>query len=784
MRPVPGPSPALLCLPATVVRRRCLVRGVVQGVGFRPFVARLATGLGLAGSVRNDGRGVVVEVEGLPAAVAVFARQLRASAPPLAVVEEVRTEELEPRGAAGFAILDSARAGASEGAQVAPDVATCAACLRDLADPANRRHRHPFVSCTDCGPRFTIVTGTPYDRPATTMAGFPMCAACAREYADPADRRFHAQTVCCPRCGPRLELVLPDGPRESGQDALARARRLLAGGAVLAVKGLGGYHLACDADDERAVATLRRRKQRGGKAFAVMVRDLHVARALARVDDVEAGLLSGPARPIVLLSRRADTSLAPSVAPGSPDLGLLLPYTPLHVLLFGLPGDAPGPRALVMTSGNLAGEPIATDDDDAMARLAPLVDGWLRHDRPIAAVCDDSVVRVVDGEVLPLRRSRGEVPLPVALPAAVAPTLAIGGDLKSVCCLAEGRRAWPSQHLGDLDDLATLRALDAAEQRLEALTGVAPALLVADAHPGYRSTAWARRRAGDQPLRTVQHHHAHVAAVMGEHGLDGRAPVLGFAFDGTGYGADGTVWGGEVLVADYAGYRRWACLAPVPLPGGDATIRRPYRMALAHLAASGVGWDDDLPCVAACPPAERDVLAHQLATGLGCVPTSSIGRLFDAVASLAGVRQVVDSEAQAAIELEGLARGVPVPDPPYAFALREPDPAGPLLADAGPVVRGVAGEVRSGVPPALVSARFHAALVQLVRNLAARARDELGLSTVVLAGGVFANALLLGAATRGLREDGFVLLRPRLLPPGDGGLAYGQLLVGARRTTD
>jgi hydrogenase maturation protein HypF len=555
---------------------------------------------------------------------------------------------------------------------------------------------------------------------------------------------------------------------------------------VLAVKGLGGYHLACDADDEAAVATLRRRKRRGGKAFAVMVRDLQVARELARVDDVEAGLLTGPARPIVLVPRRADSPrpLAPSVAPGSGDLGLLLPYTPLHVLLFGLDGDEPGPRALVMTSGNVAGEPIATDDDDALTRLAPLVDGWLRHDRPIAAPCDDSVVRVVDGEVLPLRRARGWVPLPVALPVDVAPALAVGGDLKSACCLGAGRRAWPSQHLGDLDDLATLTALGVAERRLEALTGVRPARLVADPHPGYRSTRWARDSAGHRPLRTVQHHHAHVAAVMGEHGLDGSAPVLGFAFDGTGHGADGTVWGGEVLVADYAGYQRWACLAPVSLPGGDAAVRRPYRMALAHLAAAGVPWDDDLPCVAACPPAERGVLAHQLATGLGCVPTSSVGRLVDAVASLAGVRQEVDSEAQAAIELEGLARGVTAPDPPYAFALRDPAPGGPLLADAAPVMRAVADDVRRGMPAALVSARFHAALAGLVRALAARARGELGLTTVVLAGGVFANAVLLGAATRGLREDGSAVLRPRLLPPGDGGLAYGQLLVGAERATD
>ena len=765
---------------ADPVRRRFVVRGLVQGVGFRPFVHAAATELALAGTVRNDTTGVVVEVEGPRGAVGEFARRLRADAPPLAVVEHVVATDLPAQGATRFTIEHS-QASAGGRTRAAPDVATCDDCLRELADPADRRHRHPFITCTNCGPRFTIITDLPYDRPATTMAGFALCGECAREYADPADRRFHAQPIACPRCGPRLEFLAADGTRLVGdENALAAARRMLAGGGVVAVKGLGGYHLACLATDETAVATLRRRKRRGDKPFAVMVRDLAVARALAAVDEREAALLTSPARPIVLLERRpgASPEVAASVAPANPDLGLLLPYTPVHHLLLGLPGEAPGPP-LVMTSGNLGGEPIAADDADALTRLAPLVDGWLRHDRPIHVPCDDSVVRVVDGEELPVRRSRGRAPLPVPLPIAAPPTLAVGGDLKNAFCLGSGRSAWLSGHIGDMDDLATLTAFAAAERHLEHLTGVSPQVLAVDAHPRYRSRTWAARHAAGRPLRTVQHHHAHVAAVMAEHGLDGSRPVVGVAFDGTGYGPDGAVWGGEVLVADYAGFRRFAHLRYAPLPGGDAAVERPYRMALAHLRAAGVPWDADLPPVAACPPAEREALAHQLATGLGCVPTSSMGRLFDAVSSLLGVRHVVDFEAQAAIELESRSRGVPLDGAPYRFALREQGVGEPLLVDPAPVVRALVADLRAGVAAATAGARFHTAVVALVVAVAERARRELDLHTVALSGGVFANALVLSAAGRALRAAGFTVLRHRCVPPNDGGLALGQLLVSA-----
>ncbi len=766
------------------LRRRFVVRGVVQGVGFRPFVYATASALSLSGSVVNDSGGVIVEVEGGATSLAVFARQLRDDAPPMAVIESVEVTDVTVCGGTGFSIRDSLQ-GPGLRTFTSPDVATCADCLRELADPADRRYRHPFITCTNCGPRFTIIKDVPYDRPVTTMAGFAMCARCAREYADPSDRRFHAQPIACPDCGPQLELV-GAGPPRDGEAALRLAKKLLADGAVVAVKGIGGYHLACDASNDDAVSTLRRRKRRGDKPFAVMVRDLDTASSLVEIDPAERALLLGPQRPIVLLTRRADgrssdaPGIADSVAPGNPDLGVLLPYTPVHELLFGLDGDPSGPTALVMTSGNLGGEPIVFDDADALSRLAPIADAWLRHDRPIWVPCDDSVIRVVDGEELPIRRSRGYAPLPVALPVDVPATLAVGADLKNTCAVAHGRYAWLSQHIGDMDDLATLDAFAVAELHLERLTGVAPAQLVADQHPAYRSSGWARSRTGSRVLRTVQHHHAHVAAVMAEHGLDGSEPVIGIAFDGTGYGTDGAVWGGEVLLADYKGFQRFGHLGYVWLPGGDAAVRRPYRMALAHLAAAGVAWDSDLPVVQVCPVAERDVLAHQVRTGFGCAPTSSVGRLFDAVAALAGVRQVVDFEAQAAIELEALARTATAPGGAYPIALAGSGAEGdPLVADASALVRAVVADVRAGVTAGAISWRFHAALVGWTGEIAHRARESAGLETVALTGGVFQNALLLSATRRQLRADGFTVLCHRHVPANDGGLALGQVLVGS-----
>ncbi|MDX3517733.1 carbamoyltransferase HypF [Streptomyces scabiei] len=774
------------------LRRRVVVRGVVQGVGFRPYLYGLATELALAGHVTNTAEGVVVEVEGAASAVARFCDRIAAQAPPLARVESVEHHEMPAVGdGTAFTILAS-RGGGPARTLVSPDSATCADCLTELADPADRRHRHPFVNCTHCGPRFTIVTGVPYDRAATTMAGFPMCPDCAREYADPADRRFHAQPVACPACGPRLRLITGPRPGLTADDAtnpVGDARALLARGAILAVKGLGGYHLACDATNPAAVALLRRRKARGDKPFAVMARTTDDVRHLVRLSAEERRLLEDAARPVVLVRRLPDAPgerrPAEDVAPGSPDLGLMLPYTPLHHLLLGLPGDPDGPRLLVMTSGNVSGEPIVTDDTEALERLAHLADAWLTHDRPIHVPCDDSVVRVCDGQPLVIRRSRGYAPLPVPLPLPVRPALAVGGDLKNTFCLGSGRRAWLSAHIGDMDDVSTQRAFERAAAQLESITGVRPEALVSDRHPGYRSAHWADRNAAHRPVARVQHHHAHIAAAMAEHGLDGTRPVIGVAFDGTGHGDDGAVWGGEFLLADYDRFIRFGHLAYVPLPGGDTAVRRPYRMALAHLRAAGLAWSADLPCVIACPPDELRLLDTQLERNVNCVPTSSMGRLFDAVSSLAGVCHRSGYEAQAAVELEGAALHAPAGDTEaYVFAVHAAQEAGAeaVRADPAPVFAAVVDDLRAGIGPALIAARFHRGVAALVRALCGRARERHGLDTVALTGGVFANTLLSSACAAGLREDGFTVLRHHLVPPNDGGLALGQLMVAARTT--
>ncbi|MET8679006.1 carbamoyltransferase HypF [Streptomyces sp. NPDC004647] len=782
--PVDGPEQAPL-------RRRVLVRGVVQGVGFRPFVHRLASGLALSGCVGNNADGVVAEVEGEPRSVEAFCQRVGDQAPPSAVVTSVSYEEVPALGTEGFTIRPSEQ---GEGRTLLPpDIATCADCLRELADPRDRRHRHPFITCTHCGPRLTIATALPYDRATTTMAAFPLCPACAHEYADPADRRFHAQPVACPSCGPELRLTPAPGTgatRVEGEQALAQARRMLASGAILAVKGIGGYHLACDAADADAVATLRKRKARGGKPFAVMAADLATATRLAPVSPAERSVLAGRLRPIVLLRRRTATGgqpgpLAAEVCPGSPDVGVMLPYTPLHQLLFGLPGDPPGPRVLVMTSGNRSGEPIVTDDREALTRLAGVADAWLWHDRAIEVPCDDSVVRVrPDGSETVLRRSRGYAPSPIELPVAVRPSLAVGGDLKNTLCLAEDRSAWFSPHIGDMGDLETVRAFERTERRMRALTGVAPRVLVADRHPGYHSAHWASRHAAGRPLRLVQHHHAHIASAMAENGLDGHAPVIGVAFDGTGYGDDAAVWGGEVLLADYDRYRRLAHLAYVPLPGADAAVTNPCRMALSHLRTAGIAWDADLPCVAACSSEERQLLGRQLDRGLACVPTSSMGRLFDAVSSLTGVCHRAGYEAQAAIELEAAAATAWTDSGPgYTFALRRPVPGSgrsATLLDPAPVLRAIVTDLRHGISRAVIAARFHRAVAGAVAAVCRLHRRESAVYTAALSGGVFANALLEEACTEQLGGSGFAVLRHRQAPPGDGGLALGQLVVAAR----
>ena len=646
----------------TEVRRAFRVTGVVQGVGFRPFVHRLATELGLSGFVGNDALALFAEVQGRPEAVAEFSRRLPLEAPPLSVVVTIDAQSIAPRSdTEGFTVVASRGGAGAARTLVPPDVATCAACETELFDPGDRRYRHPFITCTDCGPRFTIIQDLPYDRPATTMAGFAMCAACAGEYENPADRRFHAQPVACPDCGPVLWFERGQTRVDGADAALVAAQEALREGMIVAIKGVGGFHLACRADDPIAIARLRQRKARDEKPFALLARDLAAAGRLVRIEPDEQAVLTCAARPIVLMQRRDDAPVVESVAPGNPLLGVMLPSSPLHHLLLAqVPGADVHPMdVLVMTSANISDEPLCFDDVDAANRLPGLADAVLTHDRPIHVPCDDSVVRVVDGQELPIRRSRGYAPLPVRLVPGLPATLAVGAELKNTCCLIDGANAFCSAHIGDMGSLDTTRAFERAVAQLTTLHQVQPEVLAADAHPSYLTRSWAERHSGgpgEPELRLVQHHHAHVASLLAEHGRLGH-PVIGVAFDGTGYGDDGTIWGGEFLLLgdDTTRYTRAGHLMTVDLPGGDAAVRNPCRMALAYLDASGVAWDDGLAPIDASSPAERAAVRAQLDSGVGTVKCSSMGRLFDAVASLLDVRHRIGYEAQAAIELEVLA---------------------------------------------------------------------------------------------------------------------------------
>jgi hydrogenase maturation protein HypF len=764
------------------VRSSLRVTGVVQGVGYRPFVHRLAEELSISGTVRNDTAGVLIDAWAPEAVLAEFARRLQADAPGLASVRAVTVLGPVAHDGAppdGFRIIASDDVGGAITA-LPPDVAVCDACLAEMRDPSDRRHRYPFVTCTECGPRFTITRHMPYDRPNTTMAGFPLCAQCQAEYDDPHDRRHHAQPLACPVCGPQLALTDAAGAVLAERDGAVRAAQaLLDGGSIVAVKGIGGYHLMCAATDAAAVARLRERKRRGAKPFAVLVADVADIADATTVSAAEHAALASPQRPIVLLRRAlvGGATWPDSVAPGAADVGVMLPCAPVqHLLLDGL-----ATRVVVCTSGNLADEPIATDDADARARLGAIADAFLTHDRPIHAACDDSVVRVHAGTVTPVRRARGYVPLPLNLSSGGTTVLAMGGDLKGALCLAVGDQAFLSQHLGDHGQLATYAAARQAAHQLCDLVGTTPDVVAVDAHPGYLSARLGRELAAEWGVAVVeaQHHHAHVIAAAAEHGVGG--PVLGFAFDGTGYGTDATIWGGEVLAATATGFRRVAHLRPVALPGGDAAIEHPARAALAHLWAAGVEWHDALPCVAAVAPRDREVLRTMLATGSGTVLTSSCGRLFDAVAALCGVRQRVDYEAQAAIELEAVA------DPAVADAYAFPPADAEGAIDPAPVIRAVVADVLAGIPPATISTRFHRALVSLV-DVQARtsARDTEGPgrgAPVVLSGGVFQNLLLADLCTAVLMREGFTVLRHRQVPTNDGGLALGQAVI-ARALTE
>jgi hydrogenase maturation protein HypF len=753
-------------------RIRTLVRvdGVVQGVGFRPFVYALATRLGLAGHVGNDAAGVFIEVEGSPPCVVEFLASLEQDAPPLARIEAVRTTALEARGATGFVIAAS-ESGGQRQALVSADSATCADCLAELADPADRRFGYPFINCTNCGPRFTIVRDVPYDRALTTMAGFAMCARCAAEYADPADRRFHAQPTCCPACGPRLRLVDAAGGAVAG-DPIAAAAALLAAGRVLAVKGLGGYHLAVDAASEAAAAALRARKHREDKPFALMAADVEQAGRLGEVDRAAAALLASPRRPIVLLPRRADAPVAWAVAPGSRQLGVMLPYTPLHHLLLRALG-----RPMVLTSGNVSDEPIAYEDEDALARLSGIADACCLHDRPIHMRADDSVVRGFRGREMVVRRSRGYAPEPIRLRRAFPrPVLGCGAELKSTFCLGAGDRAFVSHHIGDLENYATYRAFTEGIAHFQRLFAVTPQVVAHDLHPEYLSTKYAVS-CEDVELVGVQHHHAHIASCLADNGADG--PVIGVAFDGTGYGTDGTIWGGEFLIADLAGFSRGGFLAPVPLPGGAAAIRQPWRMAAAYLAAAyPSGAPGSLDVVRRNEGRWDDVLAVAR-SGVNSPLTSSAGRLFDAAAAVLGVRDAISYEGQAAVELEQLAD--PAETGCYRAGLAEGDQLQVAGAD---LIRAVAEDVAAGVAAPAVAARFHHGVADAIARACALLRSRTGLEVVALSGGVFQNLLLLGDTVSRLEADGFRVLVHGRVPPNDGGISLGQAAVAAARDRD
>ena len=766
-----------------ISRRQIHIRGIVQGVGFRPFVYNLAQSLGLRGFVLNSSAGVTIEVEGGSCELDRFVKRLADEAPPLAHIQDVAVTLLEPAGYAGFSIRES-RDEPGRLVPVSPDISTCDDCMRDFRSPENRRYGYPFTNCTNCGPRYTITRTIPYDRPWTTMACFAMCERCLAEYDNPRDRRFHAQPNACPDCGPSLELVTaahsaeapafrPSGPNLA---AIREVRRLLREGRIVAIKGLGGFHLACDPMNDRAVERLRERKKRSDKPFALMVPDLAGAEQFCIVCDAERRALASPRRPIVILRRRPDAPISQALAPGNDTLGVMLPYTPLHFLLFSAETDgAPGFSALVMTSGNLSEEPIVTANREAVLRLGRIADAFLFHNRDIHTRVDDSVVRVFDGKERILRRSRGYAPYPVTLHFPVAEILACGAELKNTFCLTKERHAFLSQHVGDLENYETLVFFEETLERMKALFRIAPRTVAYDLHPQYLSTKLALGMTGVEKIG-VQHHHAHVASCMAENGIDGK--VIGVAFDGTGFGTDGKIWGGEFLVADFCGFERRAHFRYIPLAGGDTAVREPWRIGLGYLLDTfGAQTESlDLPLWRRVPPKKLSTVRSMIERGINSIQTSACGRLFDAVASIAGVRDEVNFEAQAAIELEiKAAIGV---DAVYAFDILETEP---WQIDMRPAIQAIARDVMAARPCAYISAAFHNTVAAVVVEVCRRLRLHEKIERVCLTGGTFQNSYLLEKAVGGLRAQGFEVILHAQVPPNDGGIALGQAIIANRK---
>ena len=741
------------------------IHGTVQGVGFRPFVYRLARDLDLAGWVRNDADGVFIEVEGPVVRVERFLDRLTSELPTVAAIDELDVDWSEPRGAVGFEILHSEASGEPT-AVILPDLATCVECMVDVDDPTDRRFRYPFTNCTNCGPRFSIIRALPYDRPNTTMASFAMCDACRAEYGDPLDRRFHAQPTACPECGPRLAWRDREGaPATVGDDALTRAVATVAGGGVVAIKGIGGFQLVVDATDTEAVERLRERKHRPTKPFAVMVGDTGRADAIARVTEDEGRTLRSPQAPIVLLPRRDEGVLSPSVAPDNPLVGVMLPTTPLHHLLVrevGVP--------IVVTSGNLTDEPICVDEHEAMSRLAEIADGYLIHDRPIERHVDDSVARTIDGAIRTVRRARGYAPLPIALSESIPPIVAVGAHLKNTVAVSVGRNVFVSQHIGDLETLEAEAAFQRVVADLMRMYRVRPEIVAHDLHPGYRSTTHALSEAmfGSATRVPVQHHHAHLASCLVDNGHPG--PALGVTWDGSGHGTDGTVWGGEFLLGDASRFERVAHLLEFRLPGGDAAIREPRRSAASVLSVAGVPLETSQPGLESFSPGELDVLGRMLASGLNAPVTTSAGRLFDAVAAILGLSARSTFEGEAAMALEHAADEA---SDPYRMPIEEID--GRRVLDWRPMIRAILGDRSTGVSVGVIAGRFHATLAQAIVDVAVSVDHPV----VALTGGCFQNRLLTEATAEKLRRAGFEVLVHRRVPPNDGGISVGQVAVAA-----
>ena len=795
---------------------RIHITGIVQGVGFRPFVYNLAQRLQLLGWVRNTSAGVDIEVDGRPENLAIFIQALKTDAPPLARVDQVSTVLGKPNGFTTFEIVHSEPVPQAF-QPISPDVSICPDCLEELFDPNNRRYRYPFINCTNCGPRFTIITDIPYDRPNTTMADFPLCPDCAREYNNPADRRFHAQPVACPECGPHIWLEYPEhgktivngdaldrtSPQDealqlpSNDEAILESQRMLANGRVLAVKGLGGFHLACDATNREAVLELRRRKLRVDKPFALMMPDIETVELHCVVGAAERAILLSRQRPIVLLQRKPESPIVADVAPNQATLGVMLPYTPLHYLLFAAPEQQAGEeftpgskrpiaQAMVMTSGNLSEEPIAIDNEEARVRLAPLCDAFLMHNRPIRTRCDDSVVRVAPDMPSPaffaIRRSRGYAPTPIDLTWKCPPLLGAGPELKNTFCLIRDQYAFLSHHIGDMENYETMSAYKDGIAHYERLFRIQPEALAYDLHPDYLATGYAIRRAQNEgiPAIGVQHHHAHIAACLAENKLPPLETAIGISFDGTGFGDDGAIWGGEFFLANCKGYKRVAHLEYVPLPGGDAAIRKPARVALAHLWHAGLDWLPGLPSVDALSSEEKEILRAQLERSINTQPTSSTGRLFDAVAALVGVRQFINYEAQAAIELENLVD--PEEQGIYAFEVTEPEGADPhsmIVIRPGPLIQGIVTDFLGGTPTPTIAARFHNGLAQMILQVTNSIRNRYGITAIALSGGVWQNLTLLQKTLSLLHEDGFEVYVHHQVPTNDGGVSLGQAVVAS-----